>query len=493
MRWPWVKTSQAFLGMTVGCARCHDHKFDPILQRDYYAMAGFFHSTQSVYKTERGVWSDVLEVELPETEAQQAERAEQATQHAEKIAALKDEQAKATDRKSELDDLLKTDSASQDADEIASRTNLTQARDQLPGRIAQLNRAIEHAEFFAPVVPRVYGVRDVELPSDMRITVRGNPRALGEEVPRGFLQVVSHELPAVGNSESGRRQLANWIASPDNPLTARVAVNRIWQKLFGKGVVRSVDYFGLRGEKPSHPELLDYLAAIFVRGGWSQKRLIRSLVLSRTYRMSSAHNERAHAADPDNRLLWRMNRRRLGAEALRDAMLAVSRQLKPSHGGPALPLEYPENVHGIDAKNVNPPEYSLSKWRPEQAQQRTIYLPVVRSTGQPGPAELRNVFDFTQPAEFAGKRAVTAVPTQALFLINSSVVKSYAKVLAERITKDAGQDTTGLELLWLCTLNRPISAQEKQEAGDFLAKAEENGWVELCHAIVASNEFLIRL
>jgi hypothetical protein len=485
-----VKTSKAFLAMTVGCARCHDHKFDPISQRDYYALAGFFFGTQSVYKTDRGVWSDCLERELPETAAQRAARAQQAERHAAKIAAWREERATAVERRDELEQQL---NRSELAADDPARGQLTQERDQLGAHIGQLDRRIEHGEFFAPDVPRTYGVCDLQAPGPMRITIRGNPRALGEEVPRGFLHVVSSVLPEIPAGESGRRELATWIASPDNPLTARVAVNRIWQKLFGTGLAPSVDYFGMRAEPPSHPELLDHLAARFIRGGWSQKALIRSLVLSRAYRMSSAHNETAQAVDPSNRLYWRANRRRLDAEALRDAMLAVSGQLIESAGGPALPLEFVENVANIDPKNVNPPSFSLTKWRPEQAVQRTLYLPIIRSEPQPGPAELRNVFDFLQPAEFAGQRATTAVPTQALFLLNSAEVKQYAAALAARVTAGATDAQTRLELLWLRALNRPITPAEQHDALAFCAQGGDDVWVELCHALLAANEFLITL
>ena len=142
-------------------------------------------------------------------------------------------------------------------------------------------------------------------------------------------------------------QLANWIASPDNPLTARVAVNRIWQKLIGVGLQRNVDYFGLPEEEPSHPELLDYLASSFVQNDWSRKKLIRSIVLSRTYRMSSDHNDRGHEYDPDNRLIWRMNRGRMDAEALRDALISASGTVQHVTGGPTLPYEFPQNVVNI--------------------------------------------------------------------------------------------------------------------------------------------------
>ena len=480
------KVGKAFLGLTLECARCHDHKFDPVSQRDYYAMAGFFHGTSTVFKTERGVWSDVNVIELPETKSQQTDRAQREKEHAETLTRWKREQKQAGDRRSELDKRLGNKDLSKD-----ERDKLEKERKDRLDRIGQLNKLILHATFFAPSVPRIHGVRDVENPTAMRITIRGDPRALGKQVPRGFLQVASKGRPSIPKKQSGRRQLADWVAT--NPLTARVTVNRIWQKLFGEGLVRSVDYFGLPGDRPSHPELLDSLARQFVRDGWSQKKLIRSLVLSRTYGLASGHDDRGHAADPDNRLRWRMNRTRLDAEALRDAMVMVSGRLKPSTGGPALPLEFPENVGGLDPKDVNPPNFRIAKWRPGQEFERTIYLPVIRHAAQPGPAVLRNVFDFSQPSQLTGKRPVTAVPTQALFLMNSPVVKEHAVALATRMSKET--DESGrLELLWMTLLNRPITDIERREAVEFLRKAgKQHGWAELCHALLASNAFLIRM
>jgi Protein of unknown function (DUF1553) len=348
-------------------------------------------------------------------------------------------------------------------------------------------------------------VHDSTTPGDMRITVRGNAHALGDVVPRGFVRVVAPNRPApIPAGESGRRQLADWIASSDNPLTARVAVNRIWQRLFGAGIVRSVDYFGRRGETPTHPELLDALALRFVADGWSQKRLIRSVVLSRAYAMSSTHDSRSDAVDPDNRLLWRMNRRRLDAESLRDAMLAVAETLTACGGGPGLPLEYPENTGGLKKGDVNPPSFRLARFRPEQEFVRTVYLPIIRSGPQAGPGEVRNVFDFTQPGEFAGQRSVTTVPTQALFLMNAQFLKRRARELARWATAGSADDPR-LDRLWLRVLNRPITAAERADSVAFLADArkldtagdaahrELRAWAELCHALLASNEFLVRL
>lgn len=498
------KIGRAFLAMTLGCARCHDHKFDPIPQRDYYALGGILNSTESVGKAEWGVWSWPTVVQLPESERQQAERHARLERHRQQIAVLKADRERLQQNKAEVDATLARSDANAPND--AARGTLVKVQQELADRVRKLDVQIQHAEFFAPAPPRVFGVRDVATPADMRITIRGNVHAPGEVVARGFLQVISQATPSLPAHESGRRQLADWIVSPQNPLTARVAVNRIWQRLFGEGLVRSVDYFGVPGQSPSHPELLDHLARRLMADGWSQKRVIRALALSRAYRLSSTQtNPAAVLADPDNRLLWRMNRRRLDAEALRDSLLAVSGRLIDSTGGPALPLEYPENTGSLEKGAVNPPFFRTNRFRPEQQYERTVYLPVIRSGPQPGPAELRNVFDFTQPAEFASQRSVTAVPTQALFLMNSGLLKTRAHDLAERLLQLHADDDARLEALWLRVFNRPIESAERSDAGTFLAAMAEEGtadkssptelqrWAELCHALLASNEFLMRM
>jgi hypothetical protein len=451
------KIGTAFLGMTLGCVRCHDHKFDPIAQTDYYALAGMFRSTSSTYKTDNGVWSSVHKADLPETAAQRAAREKQLTHHESRLKAL------------EADLKAKT---AEKADTKA------------------LKAQIEHAKFFAPNAPKAFAVHDVEKPADMRITIRGNPHALGEPVKRGTLQVANWaDFPPIPPNQSGRVQLAEWLTDSRNPLTARVTVNRIWQKLFGEGLVRTVDYFGTRGEKPTHPELLDHLAAQFMKQGWSQKRLIRELVLSRTYRQSSQTS-----STDENRLLTRMNRPRLDAEAIRDAMLALSGRLMPSSGGMALPLEFPENVSSLNPGAVNPPAFSFKKTRPIQEFERTIYQPVIRTAAQPGSARLRDVFDFTQPAQIAGKRAETAVPTQSLFLINSDLVRARATDIAKLVTQAEPNLGARLEALWLRVLSRRITSTERDEANALLESLPaDKSWIELTHALLASNEFLLRL
>ncbi|MDB5336526.1 MAG: Planctomycete cytochrome, partial [Planctomycetaceae bacterium] len=336
------KVSKAFLGLTVSCARCHDHKFDPISQRDYYALGGIFNSTESVHKVEWGVWSWPVIAELPETDAQRAERESKLALERQRIEQLKAEREQAKKRKTDVATAL--NAKDEEEPDQPTRERLETEQKELDVRIRGLDTQIPHAEFFAPAVPAAFAVHDYPQPADMQITIRGNAHALGEAVPRGVVEIMSPKPVTIPANESGRRQLADWLISPDNPLTARVTVNRIWQKLFGEGLVRSVDYFGVRGELPSHPELLDYLATRFVADAWSQKRFIRNLALSRAYQLSSVQDPAANAIDPDNRLLWRMHRRRLDAESLRDSLLVASGHLMTSAGGPGLPLEYPENT-----------------------------------------------------------------------------------------------------------------------------------------------------
>ena len=454
------KIGTAFLGMTLGCVRCHDHKFDPVALQDYYAIAGMFRSTRSTYKTNNGVWSSVHKADLPESPAQQAAREQRLRQHEARLksleAALAAQTAKKVDTKA-------------------------------------LKAEIEHAKFFAPTVARAFAVHDVEKPADMRITIRGNPYAPGEFVKRGTLRVASWaDFPPIPPGQSGRLQLADWLVDPRNPLTARVTVNRIWQKLFGEGIVRSVDYFGTRGEKPTHPGLLDHLATLFVRSGGSQKRLIRELVLSHTYRQAADRPD-TMASSNENRLVTRMNRPRLDAEAIRDAMLALSGRLVPSAGGTALPLEFPENVSSLSPGAVNPPAFSLKKNRPVQDFERTIYQPVIRTAAQPGSARLRDVFDFTQPAQIAGRRVETTVPTQALFLLNSDFVRARALETADLVTRSEPNPGTRLEALWLRVLSRPITNSEREDATRFInSLPADKAWIELTHALLASNEFLLR-
>lgn len=498
------KVGAVFLGMTLGCVRCHDHKFDAIGQQDYYALAGMFRSTKTTFKTQHGIWSNVHRVPLPELEEDRLLGAK----HEQTLAAWRNEKAGLESESKALDG--KTDDGSK------------KRLDELKKEITALDLRIAHGEYFHPGKPQALAVADVEQPADMRVTIRGNPYALGDTIPRGIVRVAMWDpQPAIPAGQSGRLQLAEWIADSRNPLTARVAVNRVWQKLFGEGLVRSVDYFGTRGETPSHPELLDHLAHRFMSEGWSQKKLIRTLALSRAYRLSSegspadsgrptdSRNSPSRSAglpesagrntvDPENKLLWRMNRQRLDAESIRDAMLVASGRLAAPTGGPGLPLEFPENISGLPlSEKGNHPQFAIKTERASQAYERTLYLPVVRTGTQPGTARLRDVFDFPQPAQLTGKRNETTVPTQSLYLLNSDLIRQRAADLAGDLMKTADPEPRRLERLWLRVLNRPITSTEQEEALTFLTEsrsAEEDlaAWTELARALFGTNEFLLR-
>ena len=532
------KLGMAFLGMTLGCARCHDHKFDPVGLNDYYGIAGILRSSPSTHKIPFGVWSSLNTTELPETPEQLADRKKIEAQHAEKLSSLKKEQQQLTEAKQRIVDQLTTLDRTEaekkklvavkqptasdiqivtakveqtqpepDASEpMPDKESLAKQRDEIAEKIKKLASEIQHAEFFASKVPKAFAMRDGEHPADMPVYIRGNPYAPGAVMSRSALRVASWEkFPEIPAGQSGRLQLADWLADDLNPLTARVTVNRIWQKLFGEGLVRSVDYFGTRGEVPSHPELLDHLANRFMRNNWSQKQLIRTLVLSRTYRMSSRNDITAMQIDPENKLLWRMNPQRLDAEAIRDSALAISDELLKSQGGPSLVLENVENTGALVQSGVNPPNYNHRKPRPSQEFERTIYLPVMR-TGFPGADRIRSYFDFVDPAQIAGKREQSVVPTQSLFLMNNDFFRRRSRSMVERLLASASTQEERLEQLWMRVLARPMTAVERNEAIAFLDDSrslvanEPNQsatdiivWQELCHSLMSSNHFVFRL
>ena len=511
-----IKIGGAFLGMTMGCARCHDHKFDPVGLEDYYGMAGMLRSSPSSGKMVGfGVWSTIRSVPLPESPAQLAERQKAEAEHAAKLAAMKADQAKLTEENNavvaKLAALEKTAKATPVAAAPTPKPSpeqdaLTKRRDEIAALLKTKASEIQHAEFFKSKAPKAFAMQDDAKPADMPIYVRGNPYAPAAVVPRGALRVASWDkFPAIPAGQSGRLQLAEWITDRRNPLTARVTVNRLWQKLFGEGLVRSVDYFGERGERPSHPELLDHLATRFMADGWSQKRFLRGLVLSHAYRLSSANHAEGLSLDPENRLFWRMNRQRLEAEAIRDSLLKVSGELTAKSGGPSLALEIIENTGGLTAAGINPPSYHHRKSRPSQDFERTVYLPVMRN-GPSSADKIRSFFDFVDPASITGQRNQTVMPTQSLFLLNNDLVRKRAGAMAKQLIAAHANEDARLESLWLRAWNRPITAEERTNARNFLQEItpllktprapdalETARWQELCHSLLASNAFIYRL
>ena len=363
-------------------------------------------------------------------------------------------------------------------------------------KLASYSKRLEEAR---PDGMQALAVKDVEIPRDSPIYQRGDFQSLGESVPRGFLGAVSvtnaYDIPG---KSSGRLQLAQWLTDTENPLTSRVLVNRIWHHLFGKGIVRTVDYFGVHGEIPSHPQLLDFLAyRLREDDGWSLKKTVRRMVLSRTYQMASTHSVDGFQRDPENRLLWQIPRRRLTAEAIRDGMLLASGQLDTARGGPSLGLELKGNIRGLGG-NVNPPTWA-GKIPPYVKNRRSVYLPLKRQRPL-DELEVLSVFDFPHPNDITGARPNTTVATQALFLLNSPFVKEQAAGLAQRLKKhQAADERARINHLYLLTISRPASPDEMDTALEFLdqvakelAGNRDAAWIQLCHAILSSNGFLFR-
>jgi hypothetical protein len=286
------------------------------------------------------------------------------------------------------------------------------------------------------IPPRAMIPADVEAPSDEAIRLAGQFDRPGQQVPRGFLQVLGHPgAIKIPPNKSGRTELGRWLTDVENgagPLTARVLVNRLWYHLMGTGLVRTVDNFGRTGELPSHPELLDHLARELIASGWSIKTVIRQIVLSRAFAMSSEYNAAAYAIDPDNRLLWRAQRARLDPESLRDAMLSAAGQLNPSR------MDSTVWYLGDQATAVGKNEVR----RRTNFPCRSVYLPVIRNDLP----ELFEAFDFANPHSTTGARPQTTAATQGLFMLNNQMVMDTADALARRVLADPGLDTPALQI-----------------------------------------------
>ena len=325
----------------------------------------------------------------------------------------------------------------------------------------------EHAKAERPDPPRAVGVTGGG--TAMRINIRGNVDQLGVMAPPGFLQVLSRPA-ATGTAAAAftRLDLATAIASRDNPLTARVFVNRVWHHLFGRGLVGTLSNFGQLGERPSHPELLDTLAVRFMEHGWSTKWLIREITLSTTYRLSSRPDAANEKLDGDNQLLWRMSPRRLEFEAWRDAMLAVAGKLDRTLGGPPL---------AAGGKEIHPQDPSHGR--------RTLYGFISRR--EPNPALMS--FDVPEPNVSSERRSVTTTPQQQLFALNSPFVGAMSKAFAERLGKEAADEAARIDRAWKLAFARSPKPEERQAALDYL-QATGNDWPQLCHGVLLANEFL---
>ena len=483
-------STRAIMGLSVACARCHDHKFDPIPTTDYYALAGIFRSTEVFAGVKPGnnkTGYDGEYVSLVDTTKKSTasldDRRELTKLHEE----LKQAETALAKVKDVIADAKKGDEKGKAKGAFkgvrAANARETALVAELKGKIEALEKKV------IPQGAQVMGVKDADRLMNCKVNIRGEVKDLGPEVTRGYVSVLTvPQSPDINMKQSGRLQLAVWLTNKTNPLTARVMANRIWYHLFGSGIVATVDNFGALSEPPTHPELLDYLAARFTAHEWSVKKLIREIVLSHTYQLSSEHNENAYGVDPDNKYLWRMSRRRLDAEAIRDSMLAISGKLDLQRPAGSLTSQLDGEV-GRRAKTDG-----LKK----DVTYRSAYLPLVRGMVP----EFLSIFDVADPDLIVGQRDVTTVATQALYMMNSPFVHEHSKEMANRVVGSGSTDAARVDYAFRLVFSRPATPKEQQVSLAFLAEYDKSldaskpsanrrqeSWTMLCHSLLASGEF----
>ncbi len=440
-------TLMVFLGLTMGCARCHDHKLEPLTMQDYYRMVAIFNPLQ---RPRNGR----TELDMPAGTRQELA-----------ILAEKEKQLHAV--KAKADGIRKL------------------GRDK--EKLAELDREIGKLRQELPPLPRGYFMHEPPgKPPATHVLLRGKATRPGPTVEPGFPAVLVPRQPAFPPSDgfTSRRRLtlAHWIASPDNPLTARVIVNRVWHWHFGEGLVRTPSDFGTAGDRPSHAELLDWLACRFMEEGWSLKKLHRLILSSNTYRMSKRWRADYGRDDPENRYLWRFPYRRLEVEAIRDSMLAVSGQLNETMYGSWMYPEVPKEA----LAGSSDPDKIWKAFDERDASRRTVYAHIKRSFVVP----LLEVLDLCDTTRTTDKRLVTTVAPQALSLFNGSFVNRQARHLAERLEREMGKDPEKqVERAFVLALCRQPTATEKTALTEFL-RARNQGLVQMCRVILNLNEFV---
>jgi len=458
--------SRSVLGLTASCARCHDHKFDPIPQADYYALAGIFTSSDLCAGLKNKMGGGGLDYYEPKLQLTLSTK--KSAPPAADVEKLSKELAQA---KKEWDAIRGTP-------EGTSRG----ANGQPKQRPFRLRYEALQTQFNTLTDPSLQGevalgVRDAQEIADTPIRLRGEAEKLGPVVSRGFLSVV--DLPGaakVNPQQSGRLELAQWMTNKENPLTPRVLANRVWQHLFGQGLVKSVDNFGVTGDKPSHPELLDYLATRFQQNGWSIKKLVREIVLTRSYQLSSDDLPAAVAIDPGNQFIWRHAPRRLEAEEIRDATLAASGKLdaKRPDGSAAKSLQVREQRN-------NGPEAAKFATIARNSVNRSVYLPLIRGWV---PTSLE-VFDFADQGMVTGSRDATTVSPQALYLLNDPFVRTQSLALAERVLgRSELDDAERIGLAYQLALGRSANGKEIERARKYIADYEADSKAQVASAVI---------
>ncbi len=506
---------RAFLGLSLSCARCHDHKFDPIASTDYYALYGIFSSTTFPHPGSEGMNRPANLVAL----GAKAEVEAATKTWKEQLATLDADVKKAEAAKAEADKL-----PAETPDKKAKVDEATKAITTAKAKHKQVSETVPYE--------LAYAVADNGKPAHARLHVRGDPTRLGEEVPRRFVQVLGGQPLPKDCGNSGRLDLANWIADPANPLTARVLMNRLWQHHFGRGLVTTPNDFGTRGQAPTHPELLDFLARKFIESGWSVKAMHRLILTSHTWQLASGDEVgRAvpsapvgrsddsaarsgetrptsggffsglfgkskpspaalfaanSAKDPNNALWWRADRRRLDAESIRDALLYVSGDLDESVGG-AHPFP-PVHTWGFTQHNQFFANYDN--------RQRTVYQMQQRLRKHPFLA----LFDGADPNSSTAVREPSTTPLQSLFMMNDKFAHEEAAKFATRMTQGEPDEARQITLAFLTLYARPPQTDELAMATDYLANFRaklaakklpaDQAWPSLARALLGANEFL---
>ena len=533
---------KAFLGLSVSCARCHDHKFDPISNEDYYALYGIFASTRYPFPgiESNKVPRDLVPLIAPEKaeeilkpfreklktyddevkklederdaaqkvlrEADEARRAEAAKAKAvaeaaapksvevpppsdpelrRKFEELQAAQEQARKTRAFIDaEIRRLEGGKVALAETAESKRLAAARKRIDELKNEIKGAQKRREDFAktqPLIESAYAVAEGQKIANAKLLIRGEPKNLGPEIPRRFLEVLGGQPVSTDQKGSGRRELAEWIADSANPLTARVIVNRIWQDHFGRGIVQTANDFGIRGTAPTHPELLDYLTRRFIESGWSVKALHRLILDSRAYRLSSEGRAENAKVDPNNDWLWKFSRRRLQGEEIRDAMLAVSGGLDRTMGG-----EHPFAPQKTWGYTQHRPFIEVF-----ETDRRSVYVMIQRIRRHPFFA----LFDGADTNASTALRGTSTTPLQALYLMNDPFVHAQAKRLAARLIAERADDAGRIERAWQLAFGRSPSATERAAAAEFTAKvrtksSEAEAWESYARVLLRTNEFI---
>ena len=504
-------TGRAFMGLTLRCARCHDHKFDPVTKEDYYALYGIFASTQFPWaggeefhsmKKPREHFAPLpinsqgtSQVATYQREMKQV--AEELDWHAKKshlalylteldaMLAAKNRSVSELSARGQAVEALKAEQAGLQRDHDRTNDMLQPQLTALKDRLWRLRRSS-----LPPGVTGAYAVEEGTV-ADAAIQIRGDVGKLGPVVHRGAPRFLCSDSPlSIPDGSSGRLQFAEWLTRPEHPLTARVIVNRIWQHHFGKGIVGTPSNFGLRGDEPTHPELLDYLAARFVQSGWSIKAMHRLILSSKTYQLASNYDDANAAKDPGNRWYWRFDRRRLDAEAIRDALLAVGGNLDRNRPGPHPfpPIDQWNWTQHAPFKDVYPTKH------------RSVYLMTQRFQRHPYLA----LFDGPDTNTTTEQRPTSTVPSQALFLMNNPFVKEQANGFARRILSHSESLHVRFEEAFQAAYGRFPTDIERQRGARYISDyraatlqsesspigAELEAWASYCRVLMCANEFV---